>query len=313
MRGHISSERWFLTEELIMGTAQFDRQAFIEPKDDHPPRNPFVVLIFRLSAVVVLAVAAFIAYKFGFKTLGAGSLAAKNPELTSIEQKLASMEYRIGQLEKKRKNPGAEPVAPERKQQGHAEKSLTSLTGNTPRVVYLGPQRAGSQQNSSASIVPMERAHDIGQMPDIGSLQRDFRTSREEWEAITNRIGSVVGELGSQRSDIESQRQSLDVLLERAHRQVVPFQLQKKAGWLHIGSVAVRLRSTDPGSGRYTLRLQINDNSVELKDRVVQEVVEFYTPSSVVPIELVVNSIHRNEVSGKIAVPQGQQEIEPRL
>lgn len=285
-----------------MGAAQFDREAFIPPKDVGR-RNPLVALIFGLIAAALI-VLGFIAYKFGFKTLDIGNAPPKNTELSTLENKLTSMEYRLGQLEKRRRNASAESLTPEKKEENHNSKNLTSLPATAPRVVYLRPQAAGSQQSSPVSTNPTPRVQDIGQGSDVSSLRRDVQASREEWEATTNRLGSVVGELGSQRSDIESNKRGLDTLLEHTHRDVLSFQLQRKAGWVHVGSVALRLRSTDPGTGRYTLRLQINDNAVELKDRVIQEVVEFYTPASAAPIELVVNSVSRNEASGKIAVPQ---------
>ena len=79
------------------------------------------------------------------------------------------------------------------------------------------------------------------------------------------------------------------------------------------GYAVSEIRQSDPGSGRYTLRLQINDSAVELKNRVVHEVVEFYTSDSAVPIELVVASISKNAASGKIAVRQDHPETELHL
>jgi hypothetical protein len=102
-----------------------------------------------------------------------------------------------------------------------------------------------------------------------------------------------------------------NLLLRR--QTLLPFALQKKLGWMHVGPVALWLRNSDPGSGRYTLRLQINDSRVELKDRVVHEALEFYTPGSAVPIELIVNSIGKNQASGNIAVPQDHLLSQPNL
>jgi hypothetical protein len=54
---------------------------------------------------------------------------------------------------------------------------------------------------------------------------------------------------------------------------------------------------------RYTLRLIVDDKSVELKDRALNEVIQFYTTHSQFPVELVVSQIQKGDVKGMLAVP----------
>jgi hypothetical protein len=45
----------------------------------------------------------------------------------------------------------------------------------------------------------------------------------------------------------------------------------------------------------------------------VHEALELYTPGSAVPMELIVNSIGKNEASGNLAVPQDHPLSKPNL
>src|SRR5262252_8052948 len=130
-----------------MGTSQFDREAFVPPKNA-PARNPLFVLILG-SVGVVLALTAFVAYRSGFKNLGFTNSPAKSEQLTSIEEKLATMEQRLGQLEKKRKNPDVVPLVSNAEKPNHNgnDKDTASWSRISPRILTTGAQRVGNPQN----------------------------------------------------------------------------------------------------------------------------------------------------------------------
>jgi hypothetical protein len=142
------------------------------------------------------------------------------------------------------------------------------------------------------------------QKKEINALQRDVTAGREEWEATTNRLGSVVGELGAQRSELDNNKATLNQLLDRLQRQDYTFTLQRRSGRLRVGPLALWLQNSDSRTGRYTMRVMVNDKWVEFKDRALHEAVDFYPSGTTVPIELVVSQVNRDQVAGKIAVPQ---------
>jgi hypothetical protein len=286
-----------------MGAAQFDRQSFLQNKPD-PPRVPISMIApLVLAGVVVLGGLLFYKFAIADGSVGAGS--TRDAELTRIEEKLGTIERRLDQIEKRRKAPTSETTATETKAQKND--STPPAPAPAPRTVYrIFPAR--SVQNSpiaAAAPSPGPSEVQVGyQKKEINALQRDVTASREEWEATTNRLGSVVGELGAQRSEIDDNKATLNQLLDRFQRQDYTFTLQRRSGRLRVGPLALWLQSSDNRTGRYTMRVMVNDKWVEFKDRALHEAVDFYPSGSTVPIELVVSQVNRDRVAGKIAVPQ---------
>ena len=282
-----------------MGAApQFDRQVFAAAKKP-PARDPLFVLAPVLFAAVVAA-GGFMAYQFIFGDKGdAGSVSAE--QISAVQQKLAAVERRLEQLERKRRGGATEtPVENE-----------TKSTGQSAPVGSSGPTRIIyriTQPPSQRSLALLSARYPDPQLTAatmrIDSLQRDVAAGREEWEATANRLGSVVGELDSQRVDIDRSKERLDDLVSRFDRQEMQFSVERKSGRKRVGPVAVRLESTDPQNGRYTMQLELNDRWVELRNRSLNESMQFYTAASEGPLELVVNHIAKNQIAGKITVPR---------
>jgi hypothetical protein len=226
-------------------------------------------------------------------------------EVTQLQQKLNTTEQRLNQLEKKRSAEVRETPAVGMKEQPPSAMINPPSAPRPPRIVYrFSPSPAGSVKPDSAPTASMHELQLPSQANGIKALQRNFTASREEWEATTDRLGSVVGELGNQRSEIDNNEESLKQVLGRFQRRDYTFTAQKGSGRQHVGPVILWLRRADPGSGRYTMRLQVNDKWVEFKDRALHEAVEFYPSNSAVPIEMLVSRIGRNQVTGRLAVPQ---------
>src|SRR6266536_2497403 len=284
-----------------MGASQFDRQAFLQPKEV-PPRNPLSMVGPLLLAAVAI-VGGLAIYKFVIADSASEGSSSNNADLAEIQQKLNGIEQRLDQLEKKRKAAAAENPAAEPKEQNNAAKDHASPAPPlAPRVVYRVSPPPSALQNTSASAT--RDSQYAGQKKEINSLQRDVTASREEWEAATNRLGSVVGELGSQRSDLDSSKATLNQLADRFQRQDYSFTLERKSGRLRVGPLALWLQNANSRSGRYTMQILVNDKWIEFKDRALHEAVEFYPSGSTVPIELVVSRMTRDQVGGKLAVPQ---------
>src|ERR1051326_3908181 len=178
-----------------MGAAQFDRQVFLQNKEN-PPRVPISVLAPLVLAVVVVA-GGLLFYKFVIADTAGGAGSSPDAELTPIEEKVSRIEQRLDQIEKRRRALSSEPAAVAKEQK--ADLPVPAALP-PPRTVYrIFPARA--VQNTPAAPVAGPATNDVQsvyQKREINALQRDVTAGREEWEATTNRLGNVVGELRSE-------------------------------------------------------------------------------------------------------------------
>jgi hypothetical protein len=95
------------------------------------------------------------------------------------------------------------------------------------------------------------------------------------------------------------------MLRDLGDRNVYEFTLTKSEGMQRVGDIHVELDRTDPKHKRFTVRIEAADQTVEKRDKTINEPVQFYVPGKVrQPWELVVNEVSRNTVKGYLAAPK---------
>jgi hypothetical protein len=156
---------------------------------------------------------------------------------------------------------------------------------------------------SSSTARPPAAASQAVPSKELSKLQGNLAANHEEWQATTDRLGNVVGELDTQRSAIQQTQSGVNYLLERAQRSDIAFALRKGSGLQLVGPIAMELESTNVKGQHYSIRMMVDDKSIVLKDRALNEIVQFYTSRSKYPLRLIVSQVGRREVSGTLAVP----------
>jgi hypothetical protein len=273
-----------------MAGIDFDRQVFVPPADQvHKPPS-------RIIGVVILAVAilgiGFVGYKLlSDPSLGGASADANN--LQQMQQQLADMKERLDQIEKRHRGaPLESTVAASKPSPAASETSTRSKPAyQISAASALSPQRNPNpiSQPPAARTAPAGAANDAA--------------DRESWQATTDRLADVVGAVGSQEGEINQTRDELNQLLAQTRRSALQFELTRGTGRQSVGPVQLLLKGSDPRSQRYTVCVYVNNKCVELKDRVLDEVVVFVLARGTPPLELVATKISRDEIVGYLEVP----------
>ena len=316
-----------------MGGPTFDRQVFVKKQTTQksPSKSP---LPGGLVLVLVAALSAFATYRF----VKAGGTAPENPadkaKIEELQGKLKTMQSHIDELESRRKAASARQSADDAKTK--ATKSIPNdgalLAEDAPRPpspaissvkhslntsaddpVETGTARkdgdahkkvaATSPSDPAAKPAATLAANQMASNKELHAIQGNLAASHDEWQATTDRLGNVVGELDSQQNAIKKTQSGVNYLLERVQRSDVTFTLTKGSGLQRVGPLSMELESTSVKGQHYSLRMMVDDKSVELKDRALNEVVQFYTPRSQYPLRLIVSQIDRGQVAGTLAVP----------
>ena len=272
-----------------MAGIDFDRQVFVPPAEQ-AAKQPS-----RIMGVVILAVAiagiGFVGYKLLSDTSLNGTSAEAN-NLQQIQQQLADMKERIDQLEKRHRATAPESAAV-------TPKTSPATSGATTRT------KPAYQISAASSLSPQRNPNPITQPP-TGRPAASAPASdadRESWQATTDRLGDVVGAVGSQEAEITQTRDELNQLLSQTRRSALQFELTRGTGRQSVGPVELLLKGSDPRSQRYTVCVYVNNKCIELKDRVLDEVVVFVLARGTPPLELVATKITRDEIVGYLEVP----------
>jgi hypothetical protein len=273
-----------------MAGIDFDRQVFV-PSAEQPQKPPS-----RIIGVVILAVAILGIGFVGYKLLSDPSLGGASADANSlqqIQQQLADMKERLDQLEKRHK--------------GAPLESAVATPKPSPAASEASTRSKPAYQISAASALsPQRNPNPISQPPAARTAPASAANNtadHESWQATTDRLADVVGAVGSQEGEINQTRDELNQLLAQTRRSALQFELTRGTGRQSVGPVELLLKSSDPRSQRYSVCVYVNNKCVELKDRVLDEVVVFVLARGTPPLELVATKISRDEIVGYLEVP----------
>ena len=325
-----------------MGGPLFDRQVFVKKKEPQKPpsRSP---LPGGLVLLIVAALSAFATYRYVQAGGKEPTDSADKAQIAELQGKLKEMQARVKQLEgRRRRDPVSHaaatagtsksakpmttshellaedaphpaltaasvlkhPTAAKTTNLHHADRSKTPSAAPHKTVAAAVEQPASHAPNRLASNQPAVPSKELN------ALQGNLEATRQEWKATANRMGSVVGELDSQRAALQKTQSGVNYLLQRVQRDNVPFTLSKGSRLQRVGPISMELESDSVNGQHYTIRMIVDDKSVVLKDRALNEIVQFYTSQSKYPLRLIVSQIGRKQVSGTLAVPTSMNQQE---
>jgi hypothetical protein len=139
-------------------------------------------------------------------------------------------------------------------------------------------------------------------------MQSELTANHEAWQATTDRLADVVGVVGQQQNELSETREAVNQLLAQTRRQALSFELLRGNNRMPVGPVTLQLKSVDQKSQRYSVCVYFEDRCIELKDRVLNEVVVFVVAKDSAPLELVATKVLRDQIVGYLEVPADKQQ-----
>jgi len=285
-----------------MAGIEFDRQVFAPAAESEKTQTPKIFGIIVLA--LALGLAGLVGYKIFTQTSENNALAAANAQVEQLQQQLADSQKRLDDLEKHRKTIKAEPPAP-------IPQPAAVVKTPAPRPAYR--VAAASVMPAQPKPVAVKTATPQPAMvpavnPETVAIKSELNANHEAWQATTDRLADVVGVVGQQQNEITETRDVVNQLLSQNRRQALSFELQRGNGQLPVGPVALQLKNVDAKGQRYSVCVYFQDRCIELKDRVLNEVVVFVVSKNNGPLELVATKILRDQIVGYLQVPVEPQQ-----
>jgi hypothetical protein len=285
-----------------MGGSEFDRKSYMPSEVPRPPVHVQDRLTYVLAVVAILG-AGYAAYKI-IGSSATPEVSADTAELTRTAARLDEIEHRLDAMQQEIKAP--KPTAP-----AVAAKAVPARTATPVASAPAAPSRVrvlAPAHPQPEPPAPQQPAPDLNALREEGeqalsSLRSDVSATQQQWAATADRLGNVVGELNSQHQEIERNQEGLVQLAGHFERDSLPFTLRKDGNKAQVGPVRLLLESTDIKNSRYTMRLFFQDKWIELKDRALNEAIQFYEPSGEIALEIMVFRIAKEAVVGRIALP----------
>jgi len=144
------------------------------------------------------------------------------------------------------------------------------------------------------------------------------KASTDEVKAVSGEVSGVRTDLDTAKKDLQMARSELGTLIARNHEEIdqlrrlgerdyVEFSIEGRNKPQKVGSVTVELRGANPKRNQFTVAMVVNDLRVEKKNRTVNEPIFFYTRGTKQPLELVVNQVAKDKITGYLSIPKVSQ------
>jgi len=283
-----------------MAGIEFDRQMFAAASQTG--RKPQPKIFGTIALVVALGLAGFVSYRILTQGSDDHALKAVNAEAEQLQLQLADTQHQLEELEKHGKlAPRVETPAP-------VATPPPAIKTPAPRPDYR--ITAGSvlpPQQKPANLHPVTSANAAQALSaEAAAMKTELAANHEAWQATTDRLADVVGVVGQQQNEITETRDAVNQLLSQTRRQAVSFELRRGNSQTPLGPVSLQLKNVDAKAQRYSVCVYFQDRCIELKDRVLNEVVVFVVSKDSGPLELVATKILHDQIVGYLQVPVEQ-------
>ena len=138
-----------------------------------------------------------------------------------------------------------------------------------------------------------------GLSTDLAGTKQDLANTKSE---ITNALTGTKGEL---KGDIARTHDELVALAHKSDRDYFEFTLPRKKAQQKVGTVTVELERTDPKRNVFSIYLTFDDKRTERSNRAMNEPLWFYVQGASSALEMVVNKLGKDSVSGYMSTPKG--------
>jgi chromosome segregation ATPase len=171
----------------------------------------------------------------------------------------------------------------------------------------LEAAQAQAKQELSSDISKVRDAAD-SKISEVGTqvtaVKGDVASTKSELEKTVADLKRATGELDGHSVLIATNGKELQALQALGERNYVQFTISKAKVPQKVGDVAIKLMRADPKKNRYTIELTADDKTVEKRDRVVNEPLQFMTSKAKQPYELVVNDVKKDTIVGYLSIPK---------
>lgn len=136
----------------------------------------------------------------------------------------------------------------------------------------------------------------------ISGLSGDLAGTKKDLEATKEALMGTKGEL---TGAIARTHDELVALAHRTDRDYFEFNLARKGAKQKIGTLMVELARTNPKKNQYSINLFFDDKRTERKDKSVNEPLYFYMQGASSALEMVINKLGKDSITGYVSAPKG--------
>ena len=141
------------------------------------------------------------------------------------------------------------------------------------------------------------------------------KASTDDVKTVDGKVDGVRTDLSGTQNDLKMARSELGTMIASNHEEVeqlrrlgerdyIEFTIDAKNKPEKVGAFMVELKGTNPAKKRFNVILTVDDARIDRKNLPINEPIFFHQGNDRRPLELVVNTVAKDKVTGYISVPK---------
>jgi len=217
-------------------------------------------------------------------------------QISSLKSELAGTQEAVGSTKAEIKKATTQIQVEGQKTKQEFSKALASKADTAH--VEAQVQAVRSDADSKISQVNTEVG---GVKTEVSTVKTDLENTRRDLEGTQRQLVDVRDTLSAA---VAKNSTELAQLRLKGERDYVEFTLPKGKDLTKVEDIRLQLTKTDPKKGTYSLKVVVDDNQLEKKDRHINEPIQFLVGQNRVRYEIVVNWVQKNQAGGYLSVPK---------
>jgi chromosome segregation ATPase len=140
-----------------------------------------------------------------------------------------------------------------------------------------------------------------GVKTEVNTVKTDLETTRRDLEGTQRQLVDVRDTLSAA---VAKNSTELAQLRLKGEREYIEFTIPKKKEMTKVEDIRLILTKTDPKKGKFSLKIVVDDNQLEKKDRIINEPIQFLVGQNRVRYEIVVNWVQKDQAGGYLSIPK---------
>ena len=217
-------------------------------------------------------------------------------QLTTLKSELVGTQEAVGSTKAEFKKTATQIQIEGQRTKQELSKALATKADTAQ--VDAQVQAAKSEAETKISQVNTEVG---GVKSEVSVVKTDLENTRRDLEGTQRQLLDVRDTLSAAVAKNSSE---LNQLRLKGERDYVEFTLPKKNQPTKVEDIRLILTKTDQKKGKFTLKIVVDDNQLEKKDRFINEPIQFLVGQNRVRYEVVINWVQKDQAGGYLSIPK---------
>jgi hypothetical protein len=176
----------------------------------------------------------------------------------------------------------------------------------------LKRQQEESQKQMASQLASKANSADVDGLRSettskLAEVQKDSANLKQDLAATRDDLGRQLIDVKTSLGEgIAKNSGELAELRKRGDRDYFEFDIQKnsKQPFNRVADIKLSLLKTDPKKHKYNCAIQVDDFTLEKRDRTANEPIQFLVGREQLRYEVVVNSVEKDRIRGYVSAPK---------